>query len=72
LIYLKLGIDQKSFVDENSDDISEIVNCSPSAELSKLNISVNKVEKEKFETNFSSVSFKFLFYWYENCQYINP
>jgi hypothetical protein len=72
LIYLKLGIDQKSSVNENCDDISEIVNCSPSAELSKLNISVNKVEKEKFETNFNSLSFKFLFYWYENCQYKNP
>lgn len=55
MIYLKLGIDQKSIVDENSDDIPEIVNCSPSAELSKTNVSVNEVEKEKFETNLSSL-----------------
>lgn len=50
LIYLKLGNDQKSTDNENSDDILKIVNCSPSAELS-----VNKVEEEKFETNLISL-----------------
>lgn len=53
LFIFKLGIDQKSIVDENSYDV--IVNCNPSAKQSKTNVSFNEVEKEKCETNFSSL-----------------
>jgi len=51
LIYLQVGIERKSIVDENSDDIIETVNCNLSAKqpkTSEINISINE---EKIETN---------------------
>ncbi|KAF0712810.1 Integrase catalytic domain-containing protein [Aphis craccivora] len=51
-----VGIEHKSIVDENSDDILETVNSNLSAKqpkTSEINISINV---EKFETNLSSLS----------------
>lgn len=55
MIYLQVGIEHKSIVDENSDAIFETVNCNLSAKqpkTSEINISINE---EKFETNLSSL-----------------